>query len=200
MVTDNDGEITWPWVGENVVNETLPFGLDLEFDPVQHPEKAEYNLTFTNKELDRGMELDLFLQADCVGFLGGLDFKHFIAVASMAGESDSEGFGNFMGWFNEEIIQGPGDPSYNSWEDIPSNNRGAPFGAGLIPDIPLSIQMRAYFQMSGVNMNDQEALDVWKKWIHFVNVMIPDQTGHNEDTSVFYGGYRDFSRFRDRMG
>lgn len=60
ILTDNNGRTTWPHQGESVINETLPFGMDLEFDPVQHPEEAEYNLTFTNKELDRALDLHYF--------------------------------------------------------------------------------------------------------------------------------------------
>ncbi|MCD4652327.1 DUF2778 domain-containing protein [bacterium] len=60
ILVDDEGDITWPRPG-NETNELLPFGKDMDFDPLNpDPNEAAYKLTFTNKEIDHQLDLHYF--------------------------------------------------------------------------------------------------------------------------------------------
>ncbi|MCD4655027.1 FG-GAP-like repeat-containing protein [bacterium] len=278
ILVDDEGDVTWPRPG-NETNKLLPFGKDLDFDPVNpDPNEELYKLTFNNKEIDHDLGLhyfgaryyhadlprfispdpvsgkltipiswnrylycrndpinmidpdgrrvepanarlgnqmiqfieriekgsgthnnafrtlqialtynknDYYLQANGVGILSAIDFKHFLHTALFASVG-TEGFGRLAGHFNE-MYQGEESSSYYSLEDIPTNNLGSAFGAWFVSGIPLSVQLRVFFQMIGVNMNDQEALGEWKGFIETYNANHSNQSGYDEEDASSHG-------------
>jgi len=125
-----------------------------------------------------------YLEAPGVGELSAIDLKHFLHTALWASVFHQSAFGRLAGHANE--YRQRRTSSFYSPEDVPSNNLGSLFGADLASGIPLSVQLKTFFQMLGINMNDEAALEGWKNYIQAYNDANPVQSGYNEEDESTY--------------
>ncbi len=137
---------------------------------------------------------DYYLEAPGVGTLNAIDVKHMLNVAFVTYSGGQKGGSGRAGGHINELIQLLNwSPSVYSPEDVPSNNLGAQFGEGLQMELLLSVQLRAFLEQIGVNMNDPESLEAFKKAIQAYNAANQNQDSvfSDDESSYWHSGEND---------